>query len=105
MDAKSLMWRRANFHFIGRERSAWTLQLSDHVVVCTGPIPPWLLWCYERRVRQDNIVFCENGLLWPLEATEKQLGDIYQATLVLHCVLFFFLAELIGATMSKGFVA
>ena len=49
----------------------------------------WLLWCYERRMRRENIVFCENGPLWPLEVTEKQLGDIDQATLVLHCVFCF----------------
>ena len=42
----------------------------------------FLMWCYERRVRRETLVFVENSPLWPMSAIEEQLGDIYEATYI-----------------------
>ena len=42
------------------------------------------MWCYERRVRRETLVYIEDGHLFPTAAIEEQLGDIYEATLFHH---------------------
>ena len=44
----------------------------------------FLMWCWERRVRRETLVFIENGPLWPLAVIEEQLGDIYEAALFIY---------------------